>query len=449
MNFNNIAGYEKEKAELKGLCEIFTNRKEYEAKGAKMPKGVIFYGEPGTGKTLFLKVMASVCNLEVFAIDPSNDSETNIKKSIKKAFTKAAKKKSPCIVFFDEMDKYLPNPYERYNTDNARSVMTQLLTLIDGLDSSPDIIFVATCNDYATLPETLVRPGRIDKKIQLGLPDYASRKEIIELYLVQTACDFKIPVEDMAKSTSGLSCAALQTIVNECILHSDEDGGVSYELFKRVVMEIKDEDIPRDRSVINDTITACRNVGIMLVARHFNNSDYTLNLYDKFMGNRFFENFIFNNGDLNDFDDDDDYDDEAHDNRSFNRDDSCDLKYFSKTDYLHALSVMFGGYAAQEIFFNKTYDNNSMYISGAQNVFLKMLENGMFGLRYANLTNSDLFSFDDYDEKILNLMFDTFEDCHQRAKEILEDKKELIGKLVDELVKYGELSRVQCELLIV
>jgi cell division protease FtsH len=158
--FENIAGYQTEKEELKRLCEIFNNREKYQKKGAKLPKGIIFYGESGTGKTLFSKVMASECDLEILKINVADAvKETDICKLIKKAFNKASHKKEPTMIFFDELDKVLPNYEERYMTDRSKSVLTQLLTLIDGMETTGNVVFVATCNNYESIPETLVRPG--------------------------------------------------------------------------------------------------------------------------------------------------------------------------------------------------------------------------------------------------------------------------------------------------
>ena len=102
----DVAGYAQEKEELKRLCEIINNRDMYLARGAKLPKGIIFYGETGTGKTLFAKVMASLCNLEMISIDLGNLADKNsLLKRIKKAFESARKCSKPTMIFFDEMTK--------------------------------------------------------------------------------------------------------------------------------------------------------------------------------------------------------------------------------------------------------------------------------------------------------------------------------------------------------
>ena len=314
-NFDSIAGYETEKEELKKLCEIFNCREKYEKKGAKLPKGIIFYGEPGTGKTLFSKVMASVCGLEVFKIDLGDvENESAICRHIKKTFIKASKRKEPTMIFFDEMDKVLPNYNEEYYTDRSKTILTQLLTLIDGMDSAGNIVFVATCNNYSVLPETLTRPGRLDKKIGIGSPNYSSRVEILKMYAQKSSCRFEMTMEDVAKLCVGFSCAALETLVNECILQSDEEGIVSESLIRERFFEIKNEDIPRERSTVDDTVRACRNVGAFIVAKTFNSGHYVLNLEFDTACNDFF------NAILSEYDSDyeeDDYDDDEDDELPF------------------------------------------------------------------------------------------------------------------------------------
>ena len=161
--FNKIAGYKKEKAELEALVDIFNNRKKYELKGATLPKGIIFYGPAGTGKTLFSEVLAQECLLKKINISISDSaSDDNICRKIRKAFLQGAKSKEPTMIFFDELDKGLPNDREEYYTDRSKNILSQLLTLIDGMEKINNIVFVATCNDYYALPESIRRAGRFD-----------------------------------------------------------------------------------------------------------------------------------------------------------------------------------------------------------------------------------------------------------------------------------------------
>ena len=217
--FDKIAGYTREKEELERLAEIFRNREKYERKGASLPKGIVFYGPAGTGKTLFAEVLAEECSLEKINISISDSaSGGDICKRIRKAFLRAARKKAPVMIFFDELDKVLPNADEKYYTDRSKTILAQLLTLIDGMEKVKNIVFVATCNDYDSLPESITRAGRFDKKLCLDLPDNATRAAILDLYMRSSDVTFEMSPESIAKLTAGFCPAALKTLVNDCVL---------------------------------------------------------------------------------------------------------------------------------------------------------------------------------------------------------------------------------------
>lgn len=443
-NFDSIAGYETEKEELKRLCEIFNHREKYEKKGAKLPKGIIFYGEAGTGKTLFSKVMASVCGLQVFKIDLGDvENESAICRHIKKTFVKAAKRKEPTMIFFDEMDKVLPNDDEEYYTDRSKTISTQLLTLIDGMDSAGNIVFVATCNNYDTLPETLTRPGRLDKKIGIGSPTYASRVEILKMYAQKSSCRFEMTMEDMAKLCVGFSCAALETLINECILQSDEDGIVSESLIRERFFEIKNEDIPRERSTVDDTVRACRNVGAFIVAKTFNSGHYVLNLEFDTACNDFF------NAILSEYDSDyeeDDYDDDEDDENE----NTSSCVYYTKADLMNTITVLLGGYVAEELILHKVYDNGSAYLSIVDSILFSMSEHGMFGLdlRYSEDRHEKLPYLSDKLERLNHVFDETIQECYGQAKAILLKNETLIKKLIPYLVKRQILQAEECEKLL-
>ncbi len=396
--------------------------------------------------------MASVCGLEVFKIDLGDvENESAICRHIKKTFAKAAKRKEPTMVFFDEMDKVLPNPAEEYYTDRSKTILTQLLTLIDGMDSVGRVVFVATCNNYAALPETLTRPGRLDKKIGIGLPGYASRVEILNLYASRSACTFETPMEDVARLCVGFSCAALETLVNECILHSGEDGVVSDELLQERVFEIKNEDIPRKSSSVDDVVRACRNAGVFLVAKTFNDGHYILDLERHTVCNDFFNGVLSTvNGYYdreNCDDDDDDYYDEDQD------EDEADEAiapsgYCSKNDMTNAVTVLLGGYVAEELALRKIYDNVWSDLDDVDRIQKSMLENGMFGLHCHYNDDRDLPYTAAYLEK-LNATLETHKlACYERAKGILEKNAGLLKRLVDKLAKEGVMQAEECDAFI-
>ena len=451
--FDRIAGYEKEKEELRSLVEIFSHRKKYEKKGATLPKGIIFYGEAGTGKTLFSEVLAEECNLKKIIISLSDStSQNSICKKIKKAFLQGAKSKKPTMIFFDELDKLLPNDAEEYYTDRAKTILTQLLTLIDGMEKTDNIVFVATCNNYYSLPASITRAGRFDKKIGFDLPDYASRVAILHLYMNASPAKFDMSAESIAKLTGGFSPAALKTLVNDCLLTSDENNFVSEDLIREKIREIKEEDLPGERSEQSYKVDAVRNIGAFIMARSYSGSEYVLTVEEDKVCNHFLDSLI-RDADYDDYDDDD-YDDDCDDDydgedegSSFSKEAfSC----YSKNDCIAAITALLGGFAAEELVFGKIYDNLSDRLSAVDSILLKMSSCGMLG--FATYYNSSYSNDVTYSEKYLQHIEETFlktkQECYEKAKEMLTKNEELIKKLVPILIKRKSIEKAECEILL-
>lgn len=432
---NSIAGYETEKRELERLCEIFSKREKYEELGARLPKGVIFYGEAGTGKTLFAKVLASLCGLSILKIDlGSIKRASDTCKLIKKAFSKAKKRKEPTMIFFDELDKVLPNSAEEYYSDHSKAVLTQLLTLIDGMDTSGRVVFVATCNYYGTIPETVVRSGRIDRKISLGKPSLDSRKKIIDMYLSKSPCEFECSSSKMADMTAGFSCADLETLVNECILHSEQER-VSEKIVSTVIGEIKHENISHESSLKNDTIRACSSVGSFLVARKFNNGRYTLTLEKYTVNNEFFDSLISN------FDDDFDG----------GLDDEADGDCYSLEETENALSALCAPAHAQIAVFGTTYDDLCYNMFAISALPYETITRGMYGIEYLFSSPRDsgemrysAEKIDAINEKIEQVIAEAYES----AREIIDNNVDLLKALMTALVNKKTMSRSECERII-
>lgn len=442
-SFDRIAGYEREKKELMDLVDIFNNRRKYQAKGATLPKGIIFYGEAGTGKTLFAEVMSKECSLNRINVSLSKGaSENNICREIKKAFLKGAKSRMPTMIFFDELDKILPNDQEEYYTDQAKAVLAQLLTLIDGMEVVNNIVFVATCNNYSSLPQSITRPGRFDKKIGLSLPDSDSRSAILRMYMNAAPASYAMQPESIARLTGGFSCAALKTLVNECLLRSDEDNFVSEELIRSKIAEIKEENIPTERSDQSYVIDAVRNVGSFIVSRYHNNSSYVLNVEKDTVCNVFYDSLIQNTN-VDDYYDDDEDDDEEKSEEYFDG-------VFSKKDYLAAICALLGGFAAEELEFNKIYDNLDSNVSLADRVLTRMSSLGMLGLEliYIDRPYPDIPYPETHFEKLHNAFTSTMHDCYNEARSILEKNKDLIGVLSAELIKRKSIEKGECESII-
>jgi len=440
-NFENIAGYTQEKEELMRLCEIFNNSNYYIKKGAQLPKGIIFYGASGNGKTLFAKVLADCCKLEIRKIDLTNvKKEGDVCKLIKLAFKSAKRNGSPTMIFLDEIDKILPNEREEYVTDQSKNVLVQLLTLIDGMDST-NTIFVATCNDYNVLPEPLVRPGRIDKKIYVSYPNYKSRLEILKLYYGKTTCQFETPMEEIASLCTNFSCASLETLVNECIMRSDKNNFVSKEIIQQVCYEIMQEDIPKKSCTITDQIAACNVVSKFIVAKALKLKGFVLKFGDETLGNAFLSSALgrYSN---DDYDDDDEYyDDEDNDETN-----DADINiatpkedfyaHICKQDFLNFITILASSFSAQEIVFNKTYNTFSGDCDNIHRLLLAMLRNGMFGLDLLfSYSITDAVPYPTkYDENIHELFTNTILSCYNLSKSILQKNVNLLKRLTTEMI---------------
>lgn len=466
-DFDCIAGYETQKRELKRLCEIFGDRETHEKRGAKLPKGVIFFGSAGTGKTLFAKVMANECGLKVLKIDAGDaEEELSLCRNIRKVFARAARRREPTMIFFDELDKFLPDIEEEYVTDRSKTVLAQLLTLIDGMDSSGNAVFVATCNDFSSLPEPLIRPGRIDKKIGLALPDLPSREAILDLYTGRSSCRFGMETRELAKLTNGFTCAALETLVNECILRSDENGDIGGEVISEVMHEIKAEDLPRPRASADDVVDAYRALGSFVVARSMNDGGYVLDLGRDTVCNDFFNGVLSDidsdyNGedDYEEDEDDDDFvgsigfssrkveEEEEEDDEGEDFGTKINCERYSVTDYLNAVAVRLGGAAAEEVLLRKFYNNLKWDMINTERLILNLCSCGMFGLRYYyDEDRHDDFPYSqERVDRINALVEEKTEACYQRAKEIVERNGDLIRKLVPVLVSKREIEKEEFE----
>lgn len=442
--FDRIAGYAKEKEELMRLCEVIRNREEYRKKGARPPKGIVFYGEAGTGKTLFATVMSTYCDLPLIKISPADSaSATCVNDSIRTAVEEARRHPDGCIVYFDELDKVLPNDDERYYTDASKAALIQLLTFIDGMDSSPNTVFIATCNYYNTLPTSLTRPGRLDKKMHIGLPTAQSREAIIKMYTDRSSCHFEKSVKDIAKLCKGFSCAALESMVNECVIRSRSDGTVPTELIKRIICEISGEDITRTLTREDALASAYRSIGSLAVARELApESDYTVSLDGDNLGNDLYIAIIENCT----YDDDDEYGQHSNSDAGALR----SRFLFSKTEHINAITILLGGYAAEELLLGDTYANLEYVFRKINTVLFSMAENGMLGIgnHYSYSRNNNL-SYSQETTDRLNAIFDEITaDCYNKAVECVKNNRAFIERLVPVLIDKTYLAKDECEAII-
>lgn len=209
--FDKVLGYETIKNELIQICDMLHNRNIYEDLGAKLPQGILLYGDPGLGKTLMAKCFIEESGLQAYTVRRNKGNDDFIG-DITGTFAKA-KENAPAIVFLDDMDKFA-------NEDNDHRDAEEYVAVQSGIDEvkNHDVFVLATANEIRKLPRSLVRSGRFDRKIEVQCPTDKDATSIIEHYLSSKKVSSSVNMEDLAKMISYSSCAELETILNEAAI---------------------------------------------------------------------------------------------------------------------------------------------------------------------------------------------------------------------------------------
>jgi ATP-dependent metalloprotease FtsH len=223
ITFNDVAGLEGAKVEIKEIVDFLKSPKKYTDLGAKIPKGALLIGPPGTGKTLIAKAVAGEAKVPFFSLSGSDFVEmfVGVGASRVRDLFRQAKEKSPCIVFIDEIDAIGrargKNPAQGAN-DERENTLNQLLTEMDGFGTNSGVIILAATNRADILDKALLRPGRFDRQIFVDLPDVNERKEIFLVHLKPLKLEENIDIDFLAKQTPGFSGADIANICNEAAL---------------------------------------------------------------------------------------------------------------------------------------------------------------------------------------------------------------------------------------
>lgn len=220
--FNDVAGLTEEKEEVKELIDFLKNPKRFQAMGARIPKGVLLVGPPGTGKTLLARAVAGEAKVPFYYISGSDFVElfVGIGASRVRDMFKQAKMNAPCLVFIDEIDAVGRQRGTGLGGghDEREQTLNQLLTEMDGFGPHEGIIVIAATNRPDVLDPALLRPGRFDRQVTVGLPDKKAREEILKVHAKNKVLDKNITLEYLAKRTPGFSGADLENLLNEAAL---------------------------------------------------------------------------------------------------------------------------------------------------------------------------------------------------------------------------------------
>ncbi|MCM8711163.1 ATP-dependent metallopeptidase FtsH/Yme1/Tma family protein [Clostridium sp. SYSU_GA19001] len=226
-NFDSVAGNEEAKESVKDIVDFLKNPEKYSAYGARMPKGIMFYGEPGTGKTLLAKAVAGEANVPFYAISGSDFVQVyvGVGASRVRQLFKKARNHGKAVIFIDEIDAIgkKRDGGKTGGSDEKDQTLNALLTEMSGFNEKEGIIVIAATNRLDVLDPALLRPGRFDRHIEITLPDLAAREKILALHL-KNKPTMDINIHDWAQKTSYFSGAKLESLVNEAaILAAKED----------------------------------------------------------------------------------------------------------------------------------------------------------------------------------------------------------------------------------
>lgn len=221
VKFKDVAGLDEEKNELIEIVDFLKNPKKFQNMGAKIPRGILLYGKPGTGKTLIAKAIAGEANVPFISMSGSEFIEMFAglgASRVRKLFEKA-KKISPCIIFIDEIDAIGSRRTSNSGAESENNqTLNQLLVEMDGFDSNETIIVLAATNRPEMLDKALLRPGRFDRQITIPAPDLLGREEILKLYTKDKRIADDIDLKEIAGDTAGFTGAELSNLLNEAAI---------------------------------------------------------------------------------------------------------------------------------------------------------------------------------------------------------------------------------------
>ncbi|SET68939.1 cell division protease FtsH [Natronincola peptidivorans] len=270
ISFSNIAGNEEAKENIMELVDFLKNPEKYQRYGARMPKGVILYGPPGTGKTLMAKALASEAGVDFLAVSGSDFVQVYAGLGagrVRNLFKKASEK-GKCVIFIDEIDA-IGKKRDRGGlggSDESDRTLNALLTEMSGFKGSEGIIVMAATNRLDILDEALLRPGRFDRQIEVGLPDLKARQDILKLYTKDRPIATAVSIERIAHQTVYFSGAKLENLMNEAAIYAAREDAsyISEKHIDRAFYTVIAGEEKKDRSNIKEadrSITAYHEAG--------------------------------------------------------------------------------------------------------------------------------------------------------------------------------------------
>ncbi|MBP5204561.1 ATP-dependent zinc metalloprotease FtsH [bacterium] len=243
ITFDKVAGIDEVKEEVKEIVDFLKNPKKYQDLGARIPRGVLLAGEPGTGKTLLAKAIAGEAGVPFFHTSGSEFEEMLVGAGASRVrdLFKKARRVAPCIIFIDEIDAVAKKRGTVLHSGAGEQTLNQILVEMDGLEERENVIVLAATNRPDTLDPAILRPGRFDRVVTVPMPDAHGRKAILDIHAKNKKFDDDIDLDMLAKKTVGYSGADLENLLNEAAIAVAKDNRkkISYEDLMEAYLKVK------------------------------------------------------------------------------------------------------------------------------------------------------------------------------------------------------------------
>ncbi len=433
VTFKDVAGEDEAKESLQEVVDFLHNPGKYAKIGAKLPKGALLVGPPGTGKTLLARAVAGEAKVPFFSLSGSDFIElyVGVGASRVRDLFKEATKNAPCIIFIDEIDAIGRSRGNKYGGGNEEREQTlnQLLSEMDGFDTSKGILVLGATNRPEILDKALLRPGRFDRRIIVDKPDLKGRVEILKVHAKDVHLDESVDLDAIALATSGAVGADLANMINEAAINAVQHGReyvTQKDLFDAVEQVLVGKE-KKDRIMSKEErkIVSYHEVGHALISALQKNSEpvQKITIVPRTMGALGYVMHV-----------------------------PEEEKYLQTEAELHdRLVSLLGGRAAEELVFGNVTTGAANDIEQATNIATNMVTRfgmskrfGLMGLATieseylgggARLTCSDRTAAD-VDTEIM----ETLKQCYEEAKEMLSGNREVMDKLAAHLIEKETIS---------
>ena len=426
VTFKDVAGEEEAKESLTELVDFLKNPDKYKKIGARLPKGALLVGPPGTGKTLLAKALAGEAGVPFFSLSGSDFVEmfVGVGASRVRDLFKQATSMAPCIIFIDEIDAIGKSRDSQYGGGNDEQTLNQLLSEMDGFDSSKGIIILGATNRPEVLDKALLRPGRFDRRIIVEKPDLKGRVDVLKVHSHDVLMDDTVDLEEIALATSGAVGADLANMVNEAAIMAVKDGRqvVSQkDLFEAVEVVLAGKE-KKDRILGEEEkkIVAYHEIGHALVATNLKHAEpvQKITIVPRTMGALGYVMQV-----------------------------PEEEKYLMKKEELISeIVTLMGGRAAEQVKFDDITTGASNDIEKATSIARSMVTQygmsskfGMMGLetiqsRYLDgrpVLNCGEVTESQIDEEVMAIL----NDCYKKAVECIETNQTVMDKLAEHLIE--------------